>query len=61
MILRRVIVHPPSTEGVGRTRGSWCPLGGVVASLGLASGSSGLMSSEDRAYIKVGDSGWLCC
>jgi hypothetical protein len=49
------------TEGVGRTGGSWCPPEGAVASLRLVSGSSGLMSSRDKACIEVGDSGWLCC
>jgi hypothetical protein len=61
MILRRVVVHSPDIEGVGRTEGSWCPLEGAVASLRLVSGSSGPMSSRDKAYVKVGDSGWLCC
>jgi hypothetical protein len=61
MILRRVAVHPSSTEGVGRTGGSWCPPGGVAASLGPVSGFSRLMSSGDKAYVEVGDSSWLCC
>jgi hypothetical protein len=61
MILRRVVVHPPSIEGVGGTRGLWCPPGGAVASLGPASGSFRLMSSRDKACVEVGDSGWLCC
>jgi hypothetical protein len=61
MILRRVAVHPLSIEGVGGTEGSWCPLGGAVASLGPMSGSSRPMSSRDKACVEVGDSGWLCC
>jgi hypothetical protein len=32
-----------------------------VASLRPVSGSFGPMSSGDKAYIEVGDSGWLCC
>jgi hypothetical protein len=61
MVLRRVEVNPPGTEGVDRTGGSWCPPGGVMVSLRPVSGSSGLMSSEDKACVEVGDSGWLCC
>jgi hypothetical protein len=61
MILRRVAVHPPDTEGVGGTRGLWCPLGGAVALSRPVSGSSRPMSSGDKAYIEVGDNSWLCC
>jgi hypothetical protein len=57
MVLRRVAVYPSGTERVGGTGRSWCPLGGAVVSFRLVSGSSGLMSSRDKAYIKVGDSG----
>jgi hypothetical protein len=62
MILRSVVVHPPDIEGVGRTgESSWCPPEGVVASFRLMLGSSGPISSGDKACVEVGDSGWLCC
>jgi hypothetical protein len=61
MVLRRVAVHPPGTEGVGRARGLWCPPRGAVASPEPVSGSSRPMSSRDKACVEVGDSSWLCC